>query len=94
MPRRRRSSGWRNSANRPIRFTPSTATGPAFTPREQALFTVAKNLAASPVVLTDAEVAKALDLAGPRDVVQMITYTTNRASFDRITEAAGLAIEE
>lgn len=66
----------------------------SFTPREQALFTIAKNLAASPVVLTDDEVAKAVELAGPRDVVQMISYTTNRAQFDRITEAAGLAAEK
>lgn len=64
-----------------------------FTPREQALFTVAKKLAASPVVLTDVEVAKAVELAGPRDVVQTISYTTNCASFDRITEAAGLQLE-
>lgn len=66
----------------------------SFTPREQALFTVAKNLAASPVVLTDDEVATAVELAGPRDVVQMISYTTNRAQFDRITEAAGLTAEK
>jgi alkylhydroperoxidase family enzyme len=66
----------------------------SFTPREQALFTVAKNLSASPVVLTDDEVAAAVKLAGPRDVVQMISYTTNRAQFDRITEAAGLTAEK
>lgn len=66
----------------------------SFTPREQALFTVAQNLAASPVVLTDDEVAQAIELAGPRDVVQMIIYTTNRAQFDRITEAAGLTAEK
>jgi alkylhydroperoxidase family enzyme len=64
-----------------------------FPPREKSLFTVARNLAASPVVLTDDEVATALKAAGPREVVQTITYTTNRASFDRITEAAGLQIE-
>jgi alkylhydroperoxidase family enzyme len=64
-----------------------------FTPRERSLFTVAQKLAASPVVLTDEEVAAAVKHAGPRDVVQMISYTTNRASFDRITEAAGLQIE-
>ena len=34
-----------------------------------------------------------MKLAGPRDVVQLVSYTTNRASFDRITEAAGLQIE-
>jgi hypothetical protein len=64
-----------------------------FTPAEAALFTVARNLAASPVVLTDDEVARAVKLAGPRDVVQLISYTTNCASFDRITEAARLQLE-
>jgi hypothetical protein len=65
----------------------------AFAPREQALFTVAQKLGASPVVLTDSEVARAVELAGPRDVVQTVSYTTQRASFNRITEAAGLPIE-
>ncbi len=54
----------------------------------------ARNLAASPIVLTDDDVARAMKLAGPRDVVQLISYTTNRASFDRITEAAGLQLEK
>ena len=65
-----------------------------FTPVEQALFTVARQLAASPVVLTDDDVDNAVRLAGPRDVVQLISYTTTRAAFDRITEAAGLQLEE
>jgi hypothetical protein len=64
-----------------------------FTPEERALFTLARNLAASPIVSTDDNVSQALKLAGPRDVVQLISYTTNRASFDRITEAAGLQLE-
>ena len=63
------------------------------TPTECSLFTLARKLAATPVVLTDAEVEEAVKLAGPRDVVQLISYTTNLASFDRITEAAGLALE-
>lgn len=66
----------------------------SFTDTERALFTLAKKLAASPVVLTDDDVALAVKLAGPRDVVQLITYTTNRASFDRISEAAGLQVEK
>jgi len=57
---------------------------------DRAMFTVARKLAASPIVLTDDDVARAVKLAGPRDVVQLISFTTNRASFDRITEAAGL----
>lgn len=65
----------------------------SFTPVERSLFTVARQLAATPVVLTDDEVDEAVKLAGPRDVVQTINYTTNRASFDRITESAGLAID-
>jgi alkylhydroperoxidase family enzyme len=65
-----------------------------FTDSERALFTVARKLASSPVVLTDDDVARAVKRAGPRDVVQVITYTTNRASFDRITEAAGLRLEK
>ncbi len=66
----------------------------AFTPADQSLFTVARKLAASPVVLTDEDVENALKLTGPRDVVQLISYTTNRASFDRITEAAGLQLDK
>lgn len=65
-----------------------------FTPREQSLFTIARQLGASPVVLTDAEVTRAVKLAGPRDVVQTISYITNRAAFNRITEAAGLTLEQ
>lgn len=64
-----------------------------FTSRERALFTVARNLAASPVVLTDDEVAEAVKHAGNRHVVQLVSYTTNRAWFDRITEAAGLQLD-
>jgi alkylhydroperoxidase family enzyme len=64
-----------------------------FSAKDRALFAVARKLAASPVVLTDDDVALAVKLAGPRDVVQLVSYTTNRASFDRITEAAGLQIE-
>jgi alkylhydroperoxidase family enzyme len=65
-----------------------------FTPAERALFTLARKLAAAPIVLTDDDVARALKLTGPRDVVQLINYTTGRALFDRITEAAGLQLEK
>ena len=65
-----------------------------FREADRAMFTVAKKLAASPVVLTDDEVAQSVKLVGPRDTVQLISYTTNRASFDRFTEAAGLPVDE
>ena len=66
----------------------------AFTPTERALFTVARKLAASPIVLTDSDVESAVKLAGPREVVQLISYVTTCASFGRITEAAGLRLDE
>jgi alkylhydroperoxidase family enzyme len=64
-----------------------------FTPQDRALFTVAQKLAASPVVLTDDDVAHAVELTSPREVVQLINLTTRRAALDRITEAAGLATD-
>lgn len=66
----------------------------AFTPAERSLFTLARKLSTTPVVLTDADVAEAVKQAGPREVVQTISYTTNRASFDRITESAGLRLDK
>lgn len=63
------------------------------TPMERSLFRVARHLAASPVVLTDDEVADAVQLAGPRIVTQFIQYVTHRASFQRVTEAAALPLE-
>ena len=65
----------------------------AFPAREQALFRLAKNLGNAPVVLSAGEVKQALDVAGPRDVVQVISFTTTRASFNRITEAFGLPLD-
>jgi AhpD family alkylhydroperoxidase len=64
-----------------------------FTPAERALFRFARHLAASPIALTDEDVAEALEQAGPREVVQLINFVTGRAYFDRVTEAAGLPPE-
>ncbi|MEQ1828865.1 MAG: hypothetical protein ABL921_23075 [Pirellula sp.] len=64
-----------------------------FSVREQALFTIAKNLGMSPVILTDREVANAIAHAGPRDTVQTISYVNSRASFNRLTESVGLPLE-
>ncbi len=62
----------------------------AFEPRDRDLFQVAKKLSTSPVVLSDEEVKQAIGSAGAKSVVQTISYTTSRASFNRLTEAAGL----
>lgn len=64
----------------------------SFPAADRAMFTVARKLASSPVVLTDADVSEAVKLTSPRDVTQLISYTTTRASFDRITESAGLRL--
>jgi len=61
-----------------------------FEARDRALFQVAKKLSISPVILSDEEVKRAVESAGARDVVQTISFTTSRASFNRLTEAAGL----
>jgi hypothetical protein len=65
----------------------------SYSAADRAMFTVARKLAASPVILTDADVDEAVKQAGPRNVVQLINFITTRAAFDRITEAAGLQIE-
>lgn len=65
-----------------------------FTLAERAQFRLARQLTAAPIMLTDAETTEAVKQVGPRDVVQLISYTTNRASFDRITESAGLRLDK
>ncbi len=64
-----------------------------FTAAERSLFTLASNLAASPIVLTDNEVTEAIKLNSPSEVVQLIHYVTGRAFFNRVTEAARLPAE-
>jgi alkylhydroperoxidase family enzyme len=66
----------------------------SFSPAERSLFTVARQLAASPIVLTDHDVAEAVKASSPREVVQLISYVTGRAYFNRITEAAALPADE
>ncbi len=63
---------------------------PGLEDRDRALLNVAQKLCASPIVLTDKEVADAVKLAGPKAVTQTINYAAYRAAFNRITEAAGL----
>jgi hypothetical protein len=64
------------------------AGGAGLAEKDQALMVVARNLAASPVVLTDVEFDRALRLNSPRDLVQTAHYVAMRALFDRFTEAA------
>ena len=66
----------------------------SFSPAERSLFTVARKLAASPIVLTDQDVTAAVKATSAREVTQLISYVTGRAYFNRITEAAGLPADE
>jgi alkylhydroperoxidase family enzyme len=65
-----------------------------FSEAQRAMFTVARKLAASPIVLTDNEVSEAIKQTSPREVTQLISYVTGRAFFNRVTEASGLPVEE
>ncbi len=65
-----------------------------FSAGDQSLFRFARNLSACPVALTDEDAAAALKGTSPRHVVQLINHVASSAYFDRVTEAAGLPIEE
>ena len=65
-----------------------------FSAAERAQFKLAVKLSATPVVLTDADVQAAVKQVGPRDVTQLISYVTTCASFNRITEVAGLSASD
>jgi alkylhydroperoxidase family enzyme len=82
----------REQINELDRFEEST-NEELLTARDKALLIVARNLSASPVVLTDSEAQRAIDLAGPREFVQTVHYTAMRSLFDRFTEACGLPTE-
>lgn len=60
---------------------------------DQALFQFAKNLAASPIASSDEDAAAALQQTSPGTVVQTVNHVASCAYFNRVTEAAGLAIE-
>lgn len=60
---------------------------------DQALFRFAKNLAASPIASSDEDAAAALQQTSPATVVQTVNHVASCAYFNRVTEAAGLAIE-
>lgn len=70
------------------------AGGEGLEEKDKALLVVARNLGASPVVLTDTEFEKALKLNSPRELVQAVHYVAMRALFDRFTEAAAPPLDK
>lgn len=65
-----------------------------FSAADQAMFRVARNLAAAPIALTDTDVVTALEQTSPRHVVQLVNFVTSRAYFDRVTEVAALPLDK
>lgn len=65
-----------------------------FSEADRALFEMARRLAASPIALTDEDVEVALKSTSPAHVVQTVNHVAGCAYFNRVTEAAGLPIEE
>lgn len=64
-----------------------------FSEDEQAMFRFARQLATTPIALTDEEFAELLRRRGPEVVVPLVNYVVGRVYFDRATEAAGLPLE-
>jgi hypothetical protein len=60
---------------------------------DQTLFRFAKNLAASPIASSDEDAAAALQHTSPSTVVQTVNHVASCAYFNRVTEAAGLAVD-
>jgi AhpD family alkylhydroperoxidase len=67
--------------------------GSGFSEEEQAMFRFARQLAMTPIALTDEEFADLLRRRGPEVVVPLVNYVVGRVYFDRVTEAAGLPCE-
>ncbi|MFO0900776.1 MAG: hypothetical protein U0836_25380 [Pirellulales bacterium] len=65
-----------------------------FTPAEQAAFGFSKKLAATMDLVSDADVAHLREHLSDRDIVQLVHFLTTRAFFNRVTEAAGLQLEQ
>ncbi|MBL8819200.1 MAG: carboxymuconolactone decarboxylase family protein [Planctomyces sp.] len=65
-----------------------------FSQGDRALFQLARHLAASPIALTDGDVEVALKSTSPGHVVQTVNHVAGCAYFNRVTEAAGLPIED
>jgi AhpD family alkylhydroperoxidase len=65
----------------------------SFEPERQAMFRFAKQLATTPIALSDSEFADLLDSTSPELVVQLVNYVVGRVYFDRVTEAANLPLD-
>jgi alkylhydroperoxidase family enzyme len=65
-----------------------------FTPAEKATFAFVRKLTTDPALIGDDDVAGLRALYSDREVAEIVYRVTNSAFFDRLTEAAGLALED
>lgn len=62
-------------------------------PADRAILTFARQLATTPIALSDEQFAEVLNGSGPETCVQLVNYTVGRVYFDRVTEAASLPLD-
>jgi AhpD family alkylhydroperoxidase len=61
--------------------------------KDRAILTFARQLATTPIALSDEQFAAVLSGSGPETCVQLVNYTVGRVYFDRVTEAAALPLD-
>ena len=65
-----------------------------FTPAELAVFAFARKLTVDPALIADADVEGLRKSYSDHEVAEIVYQVTQAAYFDRLTEAAGLRLED
>jgi alkylhydroperoxidase family enzyme len=68
--------------------------GKDFTEAERAAFAFVRKLTATPYLIADKDVADLRKFYTDKQVAELVLHVGNAAFFDRVTEAAGLRLEE
>jgi alkylhydroperoxidase family enzyme len=68
--------------------------GGSVTPAERAALALARKLTVDPALITDADIEGLRKLFPDREVAEVVYHVTQAAFFDRLTEAAGLRLED
>lgn len=64
-----------------------------YTPAERAAFALARKLTVAPASIVDVDISDLRKHFADRQVAELVYHVCNAAFFDRLTEAAGLALE-
>jgi alkylhydroperoxidase family enzyme len=65
-----------------------------FTPAEEQVFKFARKLTVAPQLIVDSDIARLCEHYSDSEVAEIVHRVTTAAYFDRLTEAAGLQLEE